>query len=394
MPGILHLSEVNRHVATVLDMSAAKSAAPGWHLPRASSAATPGTAGSIIAGVSSFAFQGTNAHALLQQAPNAAAPAPAPPGLAMWGRQRVWVAPPVHILLQAAAATGGGRFARRQAAAVAVEAALSAPQLGFLWQHLVLGLAVFPATAFLEMVTGVSRQLQNSNDLAGSMLRSAVFATPLALPSPAAAAVRVRCTVQAAAGAAEVSSAVGAATQHRTHFYASVASVGAASSVRPATPVNTGARSGHLRTALLGGASLEAAARLAVAGVTVPQEQLGMSIHPAVSEAAMHVAAAHQRQHKALRVAARVDAVHVPLPLPAAEHQVWASSLVLAASAAAAAAGNGSSSQEQQLVGSCGAAMLMAGMETRRLVAQVRRRSTTTQSAAVFWNATLVKQSP
>ena len=93
LPGILHLSEVNRHVATILDMSAAKSAAPGWHLPRASSPAVLGGAASIATGVSSFAFQGTNAHALLQQAANTAATATAPPGLAVWSRQRVWVAP-------------------------------------------------------------------------------------------------------------------------------------------------------------------------------------------------------------------------------------------------------------------------------------------------------------
>lgn len=373
MPGILHLSEVNRHVATILGMSAAKSAAPGWHLPRASSPAVLDGAASIVAGVSSFAFQGTNAHALVQQAPNAAAPATAPPGLAMWSKQRVWVAPPVHILLQTAAASGGGRFARKQAAAVAMEAALSAPQLGFFWQHLVLGLAVFPATAFLEMANGASRQLLNSNDLAGSALRSAVFATPLVLPAPAATAVLVWCVVQAAAGTAQVSSAAGAAAQHRTHFYASVASVAPARSLCASRPANAGACGGML-TAALRGSTSEAAARLAVGGVAVPQEQLGMSMHPAVSEAAMHAAAAHQRQHKALRVAARIEAVQVPLPLPVAERQVWASSLVVAASAAAVAAGNGSSSQEQQLVGSCGTAMLMAGMETRRLMAQVRGR--------------------
>lgn len=85
-----------------------------------------------------------------------------------------------------------------------------------------------------------------------------------------------------------------------------------------------------------------------------------MSVHPAVSEAAMHVAAAHQRQHRGLQVAARIDAVHLGLPL--AEQQVWASSLV---------SGSGSH-QEQQLRGDAGVAMRMAGMETRRLVAQVR----------------------
>ena len=371
--GILHLAALNTHVSAILDMSAAKSAAPGWHLPRGTSAAVTNTAdGATIAGISSFAFQGTNAHALLQQQTAAPVAVPSGAALGLWIKQRMWVAPPAHILLQTAAATGSGRgFARRQAASavVALEAGLNAPQLAFLWQHMVLGVAVFPATAFLEMATGASRQLMNSNDLAGAALRSVVFATPLALPPAAGAPVRVRCLVQAAAGSFEVGSAVGAAVQYRTYFFASLA----AASEAAASAGNTG-KPVSLAAALLR-SSLTAPARLAVAEVAVPQQQLGMSVHPAASEAAMHVAAAHQLRQRALRVAARIEAVHVPLPLPE-QQQVWASSLVVAAAGAAAASGGSSSSsgqQEQQLVGSAGLSMRMDGMETRRLVAQVRQ---------------------
>ena len=349
-------------------MSAAKSAAPGWHLPRGTSAAVNNTAdGATVAGISSFAFQGTNAHALLQQQTAAPVAAPSGAALALWSKQRMWVAPPAHILLQTAAATGSGRgFARRQAASavVALEAGLNTPQLAFLWQHMVLGVAVFPATAFLEMATGASRQLLNSNDLAGAALRSVVFATPLALPPAAGAPVRVRCLVQAAAGSFEVGSAVGAAVQYRTHFFASLAAAPQAA----AGASSSANRPAGIATALLRG-SLPAPARMAVAEVAVPPQQLGMSVHPAASEAAMHVAAAHQLRQRALRVAARIEAVHTPLPLPE-QQQVWASSLVVAG--AAATGGSNSSQQEQQLVGSAGLSMRMEGMETRRLVAQVR----------------------
>ncbi len=361
--GIMHLSVVNSHVAAILDMAAAKSAAPGWHLPRQTSAAIgASSSGASVAGISSFAFQGTNAHALLQQAGGAAA-APVAVELAIWSKQRMWVAPPAHILLQTAATSGSGagRLARRQAsAAVALEAALAAPQLAFLWQHSVLGMAMFPATAFVEMAAGASRQLANASELSTSAIRSAVFATPLALPAAGAAGLaHVRCLVQAGAGSFEVGSAGGSAGQVRTHFYASL------SAVRPTAgstlPGTSSADRSQLACLLLSGftAAAAAPARVATAEVAVPQEQLGMSVHPAVSEAAMHVVAAHQRQHRVLRVAARIESVHVPQPLP--DSQVWASNLVSASG----------SRQEQRLLGSAGTAMQMAGMETRRLVAQV-----------------------
>ena len=362
--GIMHLSMVNSHVAAILDMSTAKSAAPGWQLPRQMSAAV-GTSGNgtSVAGISSFAFQGTNAHALLQQAGGGAAAAPLAAELAIWSKQRMWVAPPAHILLQTAATTGSGagKLARRQAsAAVALEASLAVPQLAFMWQHSVLGLAMFPATAFVEMAAGASRQLANANDLSTAAIRSAVFATPLALPAAGAAGLaRVRCLVQAASGSFEVGSAGGTAGQVRTHFFASLSSVHpTAGSALAAT---SRADRPHLARLLLRGAAAAAApVRLATAEVAVPQEQLGMSVHPSVSEAAMHVVAAHQQQHRVLRVAARIESVHVPQPLP--DLLVWASNLVSASG----------SRQEQRLLGSGGTAMQMAGMETRRLVTQVR----------------------
>jgi acyl transferase domain-containing protein len=364
-PGILHLTALNSHVSAILEMSAAKSAAPGWHLPRMATPAASGD-GWTVCGISSFAFQGTNAHALLRQADVLAATGPAVE-LATLSRHRVWLAPPVHAMLQAAAAAGSARFARKRASAeVALEAALSTPCLAFLWQHTVLGMAVFPATAFLEMAAGATRQLINSNDLSGSSLRSAVFATPLTLPAAPAAAVRVRCTVQAAAGAFEVSSAAAAGAGQRSHFYASLTTA----------PANTSATAGQPRAAvpashlaLLPAQKGPLVARLAVAEAIVPPEELGMSVHPAVSEAAMHVAVAHQSQPKQLRVASKMAAVAVQLVL--SERSVWASSLVAGAGAGVRAAPGGGGLQEQQLLGVGGLAMRVSGMETRRLVSQV-----------------------
>jgi hypothetical protein len=364
----MHLTALNSHVSLILEMSASKAQAPGWHLPRMASpaaAAQQSDESAAITGISSFAFQGTNAHALLQQVDSATATVPAPAaGLTVLVSQRVWVAPPIHALLQMAAATGSGRFARRQSSAMlALDAGLGVPKLAFLWQHSILGMAVFPATAFLEMAAGATRQLLNCNDLSDSALRTAVFATPLTLPTAGAAAVRVRCSVQVAAGTFEVSSAATAGAQHRTHFYASL------STTQPvAIPARASARAEGTRAALaalITSSQASVAARLSVAEVSVPGEQLGMTLHPAVAEAAVHVAATHQPRHHPLRVAARMEAVLMAQPLT--DKHVRVSSLVAPKASAA-----GGAHQEQQLVGSAGVAMLMAGVETRRLVAKVR----------------------
>ena len=317
-----------------------------------------------VCGSSSFAFQGTNAHALLQQAGPQSATDAAQARLSVWNRQRVWVAPPVHVLLQKAAATSGTRLARRHtAAAVAIEAELATPQLAFLTQHSVLGLTMFPATAFLEMASGASRQLLNNNDLSGLALRSAVFATPLAL-RPASTAVHVRCQVQASTGTVEVSSAALLTAHSRTHFYTGFGRKEAGANSRQAGSLVAG-QPGPAAPVLLGHRHVAAGAvRLAVALVAVPIEQLGMGIHPAVSEAAMHVAVAHNGQPSVLWVASRMAAALMPLLL--AEPCVWASSVAVGRPTAVHSA-----QQEQQLTSNAGLAMMMAGMETRRLVAQV-----------------------
>ena len=94
---VLHLAAINPYVTALMERQ------PGrWMAPRQPAALgmTAG-AGSTVAeaavvGVSAFAFQGTNAHALLSTAPVAGA-APAPMGVSVaWKQQRFWVAPPVH----------------------------------------------------------------------------------------------------------------------------------------------------------------------------------------------------------------------------------------------------------------------------------------------------------
>lgn len=280
--GILHLSAVNHHVKTILDISSNKSeGGPGWHMPRQTSSAA--VTSNAVSGVSSFAFQGTNAHALLQQ--SQAGQEGTARALSVWSRQRIWVAPPAHIMLHLVVLVG--QQPCRQP--VTFEASLEVPQLAFLRDHRVLGMVMLPSTAFVEMGVGAQKALLNSNDLAASCLRSGTFITPMVFASSDQGA-RVRCGVGTRNSSVEISSLQGG--QLRTHFYADVTYVQCVAMF----PQGTVALAQHrcvLRRLL---SLLEApTARPAQASalIAVPQGQLGFAIHPAMSEASQHLTGAH-----------------------------------------------------------------------------------------------------
>ena len=67
-----------------------------------------------VQGVSSFAFQGTNAHAVLCITEGAAGAKAAAPGGAIWRRQRHWYASATHQLLRAGAVDSSRREAHFQ----------------------------------------------------------------------------------------------------------------------------------------------------------------------------------------------------------------------------------------------------------------------------------------
>ena len=90
---VLHLGPVNPYVMGAMDMGGQPGA---WVAPRQQGAlvqVATGTAGASL-GVSAFAFQGTNAHAVLQRAHDGGV-AMAKPSVT-WERQRFWVTPRQH----------------------------------------------------------------------------------------------------------------------------------------------------------------------------------------------------------------------------------------------------------------------------------------------------------
>ena len=96
-------------------------------------------------GISAYAFQGTNAHAVVASAP-AAAPGPdgavpnaSVPALVTWQRDWQFVAPPVHIMLTRVRSLPGRR------AQLLMDCHLSAtPRLAYFWDHRVGGRVLFP----------------------------------------------------------------------------------------------------------------------------------------------------------------------------------------------------------------------------------------------------------
>ena len=124
---VLHLTTPNPYVAGVLEgtaagsFTAARQPAPGLR---------PGGSSDMhVAGASAFAFQGTNAHALLA---STSADVPRQPAatVAPWRRSRHWYEPPASaVLLCVAGVAGGGSDS------VTFEVALGRPCLAFLWDH-------------------------------------------------------------------------------------------------------------------------------------------------------------------------------------------------------------------------------------------------------------------
>ncbi|KAK9803996.1 hypothetical protein WJX72_011444 [[Myrmecia] bisecta] len=136
---IMHLRTVNPHVASILGAAPKfASLAPKQYGPGVCCGAD---AVSNI-GISSFAFQGTNAHAVLCNGTSTAAPQLTPSRL--WHHKRFWHSPACHPLLYRAMTAAGN-------ASVRLQSPLQRPQLAFLVDNVVQGSVVFPATALFEM---------------------------------------------------------------------------------------------------------------------------------------------------------------------------------------------------------------------------------------------------
>lgn len=126
------LTTLNPYVVSSL----AELRAAGLHVPHMSRQAAPGVSqlllaeamAQAVAGVSAFAFQGTNAHAVLGRslAPQPAVDSSFADG--RWRRQRFWYAPSPHQMLQHCTAA-------LQSGSVALHCQLSSASLAYIADH-------------------------------------------------------------------------------------------------------------------------------------------------------------------------------------------------------------------------------------------------------------------
>ena len=298
---------------------------PKWAVPR-ETAALPlhAPSGQLLCGVSAYAFQGTNAHAIIQRPPEAPAggsaagaaglPNTSRPTVALWQKEAHWVGPPVHALLHAGRPLAGGS----RKASLALDCQLSAtPRLAYFWDHRVGGRVLFPGAGFFELATEAAKASAGKAGATAS-LAAATIPAPLQLPDSQqlakAAPVVARVSIRLASGALAVASSPAAfKQQHLTGTVAVVASTGV-----PAAEPAGGSGSGsapQLASRLLAGLlARHAAPAASPAAAQAAVDNRGCDgssqFHPASLDSCLQLAAAGAGS--ALKVPATLGCLHVP----------------------------------------------------------------------------------
>ena len=168
-------------------------------------------------GVSAFAFQGTNAHAQLALSSSSSSPLLASlPQAAPWQKERHWVGPAPHALVDrvAAVAAAGGQAVLR------IEVDLAQPKQAYLRDHAVADRSILPGAAFLECASA-SAHLAAPEAGLQVLLTTVSIPAPLALgPAGGATRLLLHCQLDSAAGQLKLASATPAGV--REHMYCTV----------------------------------------------------------------------------------------------------------------------------------------------------------------------------
>lgn len=196
-----HIRSVNPHVASLLEGSARGTLA----VARAAGGRVTNGANAAV-GASAFAFQGTNAHAILNQAAAAVSLDLSQGPEAVWQRQRYWFAAQPRALLHTAGA--------RQGVAV-FQTHLSRAALAFMLEHRVGGKPLMPGAAMFDLSCSAGMCLLPSGRVA---LEGAKIAAPLVLDDPSVETLS--CSVSTADGRVEIRSGSAQHGAERMHLTA------------------------------------------------------------------------------------------------------------------------------------------------------------------------------
>lgn len=179
----------------------------------------------LVCGISAFAFQGTNAHTVLQRPPSA----PATRHLVgtAWQREHLWVTPAPHVMLHGVAAAGTVSGSGGRQRSLIFECWLSStPRLAFLWDHRVTDKVLFPGAGFFELAMASAKISVGSRTNAALVLGKAAIPAPLSLPDVlprAPATLLLRCSTVLATGKVEVTSSPAGFKQ--PHLLASILAI-------------------------------------------------------------------------------------------------------------------------------------------------------------------------
>lgn len=313
---VMHIRNLNPHIHPMLQPG--KAANRGAYIPRGVGGliGTSSNAGPLHAGVSAFAFQGTNAHVIMSASSDCTDSfMPSHQEVVPFQRQRHWVAPPPHALLMTAKASSG---------VITFHADLATPASAFLLDHVVSEQSLLPGTAFLELAFSSAKLALAAHTL-DFALHDATFAAPLQLAQPHASSTPLSgvVTVELALHIAALSVSSQSTSQRQYHAFASVAAqahVRHADAASEATHVLSAVFNMHNAERLLQETPVGAAS--AVGGLALPSSSTdGFNMQPASADSALHLVTCFESQSTILRVPAKLQSMHVPTA--ASAQAIW-----------------------------------------------------------------------
>lgn len=155
---VCNLRTLNPHLISILGSLPPSAKTPLF--PRQASASPAAAAEDACHGLSSFAFQGTNAHAVISQAAASQLALPSQELTPPWHNSRFWYMPQVRTLLQQASMSPA---LNAQQLEVRFSIVTASSSLAYLMDHQIKGRVLLPGAAMFEMAASAAGTLLDSS---------------------------------------------------------------------------------------------------------------------------------------------------------------------------------------------------------------------------------------